>query len=123
MHGNAEDEESSGAGAAAVVDGPQAESGYVILLFPAVLVSVHSKVYPCLINSTTGKAWRPSALGLWSLLPNASSQLLSRVGACMLEKKKAGKVFLLLPCVCGSCAVVSGLGSLRSLNQGPRSVG
>lgn len=71
-HGSAEDQRAGGAGAE---DGLQAESGYVILLFP-VPVSMHSKVYPRLINSATGKAWRQSALGLWSLLPNVSSQLL-----------------------------------------------
>ena len=75
MHGNAEDEESGGAGSTRQAeDGLRAESGYVILLFP--VATMHSKVYPCLINSTMGKTWRQSVLGLWSLLPNTSSQLL-----------------------------------------------
>jgi len=73
--GNAEDGDSGGAGAVQQVEGGlQAESGHVILLFP--VVSVRSKVYPCLINSVTGKAWRPSALGLCSLLLRTSSEVL-----------------------------------------------
>lgn len=47
-----------------------------------------------------------SALGLWSLLPNAFSQLLQRVGECTLEKKKAGKVFFFFYCYLVSAVAI-----------------
>lgn len=47
--------------------------GYMSRLLP--VVSMHSEVCSCLINSMTGK-FGESAVGLWGLLCNASSQLL-----------------------------------------------
>lgn len=53
----------SGAGAAQQPEaGGWAEGGYVIFLFPAVLVSVHEKVHPCLMTAMEKLWWQ------WSLL-------------------------------------------------------
>lgn len=73
---------------------------FFFLFFLCVAIFIPAKLTP-----EEERLGDKSALGLWSLLPNASSQLLQRVGECVLEKKKAGKVFFYC-CLVSAVAVL-----------------